>query len=48
MTTRRELLQWLTALMALPAVGAAETLVGRARKPLDILFLGGTGFLAGC
>jgi 2'-hydroxyisoflavone reductase len=45
MTTRRELLQWLTALMALPAVGAAETPAGRARKPLDILFLGGTGFL---
>jgi 2'-hydroxyisoflavone reductase len=45
MTTRRELLQWLTALMALPAVGAAEIPVSRARKPLDILFLGGTGFL---
>jgi 2'-hydroxyisoflavone reductase len=45
MTTRRELLKWATALMALPAVGGAETSTGRARKPLDILFLGGTGFL---
>jgi len=45
MTTRRELLQWLTALMALPAVAVAEGTVGRARKPLDLLFLGGTGFL---
>jgi 2'-hydroxyisoflavone reductase len=45
MTTRRELLQWLTALMAMPAVTAAETSISRARKSLDILFLGGTGFL---
>ena len=45
MTTRRELIQWLAAIMALPTVAAAETAVGHARKPLDILFLGGTGFL---
>jgi 2'-hydroxyisoflavone reductase len=45
MTTRRELIQSLAALMILPAVGAAGASVGRARKPLDILFLGGTGFL---
>jgi 2'-hydroxyisoflavone reductase len=45
MTNRRELLKWITALMALPAMGRAETAIGRARKPLDILFLGGTGFL---
>jgi 2'-hydroxyisoflavone reductase len=45
MTTRRELLRWATALMALPAIGVAGTSSGRARKPLDILFLGGTGFL---
>ncbi len=44
MMTRRELLQCLTALMAVPAA-AAETSVSRARKSLDILFLGGTGFL---
>lgn len=45
MTTRRELLRWAAALMALPAIGVADTSIDRARKPLDILFLGGTGFL---
>ena len=45
MTTRRELIQGLAALMSLPALGQAQTPAGRARRPLDILFLGGTGFL---
>ena len=45
MATRRELLQWATALVALPALGRAESTDGRASKPLDLLFLGGTGFL---
>lgn len=47
-TTRRDLLKWATALMAMPAartVGAAEPSVRRAPEALDILFLGGTGFL---
>jgi 2'-hydroxyisoflavone reductase len=45
MTTRRALIQGLAAMMAMPAVAAAEGAASRARKPLDILFLGGTGFL---
>jgi 2'-hydroxyisoflavone reductase len=45
MATRRELLQWATALMTLPALGRAQSAIGRAGKPLDLLFLGGTGFL---
>lgn len=45
MATRRELLQWATALLALPVLARAQGAAGRARKPLDILFLGGTGFL---
>lgn len=46
MATRRELLQWLGAIAAMPAVtAAAQGTAGRAGKPLDILFLGGTGFL---
>jgi len=43
--TRRDLLKWTAALLALPALGLAGTPVARAREPLDILFLGGTGFL---
>jgi len=44
MTTRRELLQWATALITLPTLGRAQSGT-RASKPLDLLFLGGTGFL---
>jgi len=46
-TTRRELLQWLTALTIVPSALAAESPppISRASKPLDILFLGGTGFV---
>src|SRR5690606_38753158 len=52
MTTRRQALKWTIASMALlaacrtapePAGSATDT--GRAARPLDILFLGGTGFL---
>ncbi|MBK7642594.1 MAG: NAD-dependent epimerase/dehydratase family protein [Planctomycetes bacterium] len=45
MPTRREILQWAAALATLPALGRAQTPAERAKKPLDILFLGGTGFL---
>jgi 2'-hydroxyisoflavone reductase len=45
MATRRELLQWATALLTLPALGRAQSDIGRAGRPLDLLFLGGTGFL---
>jgi 2'-hydroxyisoflavone reductase len=52
MTSRRELLKWTMAMMALPTATRAATDPagasadpGRAAKPLDILFLGGTGFL---
>jgi 2'-hydroxyisoflavone reductase len=45
MTTRREILQWAAALAALPGVARAAGAIERAAKPLDILFLGGTGFL---
>jgi len=44
-TTRRDLLKSTAALLALPALGLAGPAVARARKPLDLLFLGGTGFL---
>lgn len=51
MTTRRFILKLTIVLLAIsctawPAAGAqAEGAVARAEKPLDILFLGGTGFL---
>lgn len=45
MATRRELLYWAAALMTLPVLCRAQTAVGRAEKPLNLLFLGGTGFL---
>ncbi|MCE3286291.1 MAG: hypothetical protein K0R70_2547, partial [Steroidobacteraceae bacterium] len=48
MTTRRDILQWLPAIVAAPHVVAAEDVVPArpaTRKRLDILFLGGTGFL---
>jgi len=43
MTTRREFLSVSTAALALQASGLATAMP--AKKPLDILFLGGTGFL---
>ena len=45
MTTRREWIQGLVALAALPALRGARAATGKAPKPLDLLFLGGTGFL---
>ncbi|MCY2958953.1 MAG: NAD-dependent epimerase/dehydratase family protein [Planctomycetota bacterium] len=52
MTTRRAVLLWTVAMLALPAACRTATEqadtapdAGRAEKPLDILFLGGTGFL---
>lgn len=45
MTTRRQVLKWSVALAALPWAARATGPVERASKPLDILFLGGTGFL---
>ena len=45
MTTRREMLKWTAALLALPYAARAASVIERAAKPLDILFLGGTGFL---
>ena len=52
MTSRRELLKWTMAMMALPTAARAATDPaggsadpGRAARPLDILILGGTGFL---
>jgi 2'-hydroxyisoflavone reductase len=52
MTSRRDLMKWTMAMMALPAAARAATNPaaatedpGRAARPLDILFLGGTGFL---
>jgi 2'-hydroxyisoflavone reductase len=45
MLTRRETLQWASALMALPVLARTQTPAERAKKPLEILFLGGTGFL---
>lgn len=45
MVTRRELLQQGTALMALPAMAAHGSTIRPARRKLDLLFLGGTGFL---
>jgi 2'-hydroxyisoflavone reductase len=45
MATRRELLQWMSALIAVPALARAQSDPGRTDRPLDLLFLGGTGFL---
>lgn len=46
MTTRREILQWAAALSSLPALSrVAAARPGPAREPLELLFLGGTGFL---
>jgi len=45
MTSRREALLWTAAAMALPGALRAATTIEPAAKPLDILFLGGTGFL---
>jgi 2'-hydroxyisoflavone reductase len=47
MTTRRQLLGWLSALLAAPRTLTADEAGGAqpAGKPLDLLFLGGTGFL---
>jgi 2'-hydroxyisoflavone reductase len=45
MTTRRTVLQWTTAALALAAARTAFASVERASRPLDLLFLGGTGFL---
>jgi 2'-hydroxyisoflavone reductase len=45
MVTRRELLQQGTALLALPAMTAHGRTIRPARRKLDMLFLGGTGFL---
>jgi 2'-hydroxyisoflavone reductase len=45
MTTRRELLGWAASMVVLPAAVRATAAIGRASKPLDLLFLGGTGFL---
>ena len=45
MLKRRQWLQGLMVLAALPSLGRAEALVAKASKPLRILFLGGTGFL---
>jgi 2'-hydroxyisoflavone reductase len=45
MITRRDTLQWATALLASAAMGSAGSSVARAPRPLKILILGGTGFL---
>lgn len=45
MTSRRQVLLWTAAAMALPGALRAAATIERAAKPLDILFLGGTGFL---
>ena len=45
MTTRRTVLQWTTAALALAAARPAFAAVERAKRPLDLLVLGGTGFL---
>lgn len=53
MTTRRTMLKWTIALLALmpgaarmaAAQAGAPMEVAKAEKPLDILFLGGTGFI---
>ncbi len=45
MVTRRELLQQGTVLMALPAMAAHGKSIDPARRKLDLLFLGGTGFM---
>jgi len=45
MTTRRTVLKLSAALLALPALARAQAPGERAARPLNILFLGGTGFL---
>ncbi len=45
MTTRREVLGWTAASLGMLASGATRAVVEAASKPLDILFLGGTGFI---
>jgi len=45
MTTRRDVLGWGAALLALESSGLARAASERAEKPLDLLILGGTGFL---
>jgi 2'-hydroxyisoflavone reductase len=45
MTTRRQWLQWSAAALALTAVRVSIAGVPRAPKRLNLLFLGGTGFL---
>jgi 2'-hydroxyisoflavone reductase len=44
-TTRRDLLKWITALSVVPGALAAAPPVARAPRSLDMLFLGGTGFI---
>ena len=45
MATRREILQWAAALTTLSGLSRAQADPGRAAEPMDLLFLGGTGFL---
>ena len=45
MTTRREVLGWTAAGLGMLASGVTRAAVEAASKPLDILFLGGTGFI---
>ena len=46
MTTRREVLGWTAAGLGMLASGVTRAVgVDKASKPLDILFLGGTGFI---
>jgi 2'-hydroxyisoflavone reductase len=45
MTTRREILAWTAAAAALHATSLARATAAAPHKPLDLLFLGGTGFL---
>jgi 2'-hydroxyisoflavone reductase len=45
MVTRRKLMQGAAALIALPALGRTQSAVDRAARPLELLILGGTGFL---
>jgi 2'-hydroxyisoflavone reductase len=45
MPTRRDLLAWAATVATLSVSGLVRATSGPARKPLDLLFLGGTGFL---
>lgn len=45
MPTRRELMWWTAASLGVMASGISRAAENRPPKPLDILFLGGTGFL---